>query len=84
MTLSGSSCLNGDGCVSTSSNKMPAKQRNIDESENEIDFSDKNLSSLEEIPRICKFVLDLVGFQLFKMLIAPFSLPIRRDHSLLQ
>ena len=55
MTLS--KCLDNNGCVNTSSNnKMPMKQRNFDESEAEIDFSDKGLNSLEEIPRICKLI----------------------------
>lgn len=51
MTPSKSSCLS-DGCVSSSNNKMPMKQRNFDETESEIDFSDRGLNSLEEIPRI--------------------------------
>lgn len=62
---------------------MPMKARNIDESENEIDFSDKNLSSLEEIPRICKFVRHLVRFGLLLGVLNRLSLSLSL-HSLLQ
>lgn len=37
-------------------NKMPLKQKVVNDANDEVDLVDKGLSALEEIPNICKFV----------------------------
>lgn len=50
MTLS-KSCLSDNSC---GMQKMPYKNKIIQENENEIDLSDKNISNLEDLPNMCK------------------------------
>lgn len=49
------SCLPGsEGCAP----KSASKAKVVDDDENEANLTDRNLNSLEEIPRICKCYFD--------------------------
>lgn len=64
------SCLPGNqGCAPQSASKGKV----VDDDDNEANLADRNLNSLEEIPRICKcfsnfFLSHLVGLRISKLL----------------